>query len=41
MVNRTLPKGRVGDFNFLVGDWIVSDRRLASRWTGSDARAPA
>lgn len=36
MANRTLPKGRVSDFDFLVGDWTVRNTRLVSRWTGSD-----
>ena len=28
------PPGAAEDFDFLMGDWTVANRRLTSRWTG-------
>jgi hypothetical protein len=36
MADRTLPKGKIDDFNFLFGTWDVHNRRLVERWVGSD-----
>lgn len=36
MADRTLPTGAIDDFNFLHGDWEVKNRRLVTRWVGSD-----
>lgn len=30
------PTGRAGDFDFLAGSWTIKNRRLTTRWVGSD-----
>src|SRR5262245_38440547 len=32
----TLPTGSVRDFDFFVGDWQTTNRRLKKRWVGSN-----
>ncbi|HEY7641667.1 MAG TPA: hypothetical protein VH814_18195 [Steroidobacteraceae bacterium] len=32
----TPPTGKAGDFDFLAGHWTLRNRRLKTRWTGSD-----
>jgi hypothetical protein len=36
MADRTLPKGNIADFDFLAGDWDILNRRLVTRWVGSE-----
>jgi len=37
MTTHSSPTGDVHDFDFLIGTWTVTSRRLTTRWAGSDA----